>query len=218
MANYIFDLGNETSILLNIPDKDSYKVSLIPAGTFIAFPTTSPIGFPYGIQSIYKVECSFTFTSRQELKDFLNFFHDRKGALRKFWLPLWRNEFELAEDVLQSSANMKIRNVNLSVTHKPYLRIFMYFPKGDLSQGDIFITRVTDCQIDTTDTSKEILTLATPTPIPIKKEAPLFFSRTILVRFTEDGIKLQVTTLKEKQAIVKVSCSFIELPHEYLET
>lgn len=213
----ISGLGLENTILLTFPDYDGYSIEVLPTGTFIGFSYTKELGYQFGYYGKRKITCSFTFTTRKELNSFLDFWFDRQASLKRFWLPCWYNEFELAKDILADDSSIFIKNIGLRYRNDGHIRIFLCISKGDWSNPIIIIRKATDIYLDSENNSREIILLDSSIPFNVSVDSVTVFGRCILVRFIENSLRLQWIIAREKECFVKTTCSFIELPCEYAE-
>jgi len=216
----ISGLGTEDKILTIMPNFDDYNVSIIPQGTFVSFTGTGIKGYSFNDKGRRKITCSFTFTNRKDLNDFLDFWQDRKGALKRFWVPCWFNEFRLVDFIENNSSEAKISFVDLYSRYDEHLRVFLFLYKGDWSTSKLIVRKINEIFLDP-DEKVEILYFDTVINERIYPQDVTIFGRVLLVRFGEEGIELQCDFAKAKERPnelhVKASCSFIELPSEYKE-
>jgi len=81
----------------------------------------------------------FTFRSRAEIAAFEQFFDGRSGRHLPFWMPSWRADLALRQDVALSATSLSISAVNYSVLFNPLtddsksLGHYLYLVKPDLT-------------------------------------------------------------------------------------
>jgi len=216
MITDITGLGTENTILTLIPNFDDYTVEILPQGLVLSFAGTFDIGYPFEDKGRRRISCSFTFTNRKELNDFIDFWYDRKGALKRFWIPCWFNEFKLVEPIEKSSSEAKVYLTNLALRNDEHLRVFLFIYKGDLSESELIVRKITDIVVDT-ENKIETLYFDNVVNRKIYPQEVTIFGRVLLVRFGETGIELQCFFARTNELHVKVSCNFLELPSEYEE-
>lgn len=206
----ITGLGNETAILLNAPLLEGYRIEYVPTGTMVGFTSTLISGYQFGIKGKRKITASFSFKSRTELNEFINFWKDRKGSFKRFWIPCWQSEFEVVETVYVSDSYIKIANCNLQNRYDGYLRVFIITKSGDL-----IIRKIT--QVDVIDEAKERIVLDTVMPIGFEPDDVTMFGRVLLVRFADNNLEVSFSIADGNDVYAITTVSFIELPHEYEE-
>lgn len=206
----ITGLGSETTILLKNPLLNNYRVEYIPTGTFVSFSSTLISGYRFGIKGKRKINASFDFKNRTELNDFLNFWKDRKGSFKRFWVPCWQSEFEVVDTVYASDSYIKIANCNLKNRDDGHLRIFIITKNEDL-----IIRKIT--QIDVIDATTERIVLDTVVPIGFSPNDVAIFGRVLLVRFADNNLEVSFSFADGDNVYATTNVSFIELPHEYEE-
>lgn len=212
----ISGLGQEPYILLYLPDFENYEFSIIPEGIFLNFSQeiTKNLGYKFFSKNKRKISCSFTLTSRKDLKNFYNFYHIKKGSFKKFWLPIWFNEFKLIENyTVIDNPIVKIEQNYIYQNDYSNLYIFLALKNGDLSLPDIYIRKVISMNLQNTYIE---LILNQPLNRVIKIEQILYFGRVILARFN-DNLNIKVNFVKNNNIICNITTSFIELLDEYNE-
>jgi len=216
MITNITGLGTENTILTLIPNFDDYTVEILPQGLVLSFAGTLDIGYPFEDKGRRRISCSFTFTNRKELNDFIDFWYDRKGALKRFWIPCWFNEFKLVEPIEKNSSEAKVYLTNLALRNDEHLRVFLFIYKGDLSESELIVRKINDIVVDTIHKT-ETLYFDSVLNRKVYPQEVTIFGRVLLVRFSENGIELRCFFTKANELYVRASCSFLELPSEYEE-
>jgi len=211
------DLGTVTDIFDFIPDFDSFNVELIPQGIFVAFNYSAEIGYQFKSIRQYKLSGNFTLISRSEYKKFLDFWKDKKGAFKRFWIPTWVNKFKVVEPIGASDIVIKIENVEFNKIYNGHNRIFIFVSKGDLSESDLYIRKVTNVEVDENNMNVEKLYIDQYIGTDLLSEQITLCGEFILARFTQEGVSFQYYFTKEKDFYAVAQCSFIELPYEYSE-
>lgn len=209
MTTSITGLGSETTILLTIPTRDSMQVEFQPMGDFFGYATTKRLGYEYGMYGKRRFNLNFEFYSKKEVKDFINFYKDRKGSLKRFWIPCWYNEFELKSKYTAADIVLKIYPCEITQRNDGYMRIFIQ------TKNDFFIRRITSTEYNS-DSDADFLYIDTKLNIDILPTDIILFGRVILGRFDGDLI-LTTIQVEDKSYLAKASINFVELPHEYKE-
>jgi len=210
MAVYVSGLGNVNKILLYKPILDDYGIKYVSTGTVIGFDGTKVHLVSYSDikTGLRQIAASYVIRSRAEFKEFKEFFLDRVGGLKKFWLPLWKKEFQLSRDVNAQDGAVYIKNVGLAYKEDPYLRVFI------ATKNDIIVRRVT--QVTIIDAEEERIDLDSVIPVPIKMGEEFAFSRLLLVRFNGE-FEVNFIRADKEEFLGFISLRLVELPYEYEE-
>jgi len=218
---YTDNLDSNIPICAWIPNANDYTVELINSGEYISLLPAVERALANTTKNFYKINCSFTFTSRTSLKAFLQFFENCKGSYKTFYLPCWQKDFTLTRNVIINDTVIYIKDVHLRYNLASYLTLFLFIPTSE-SSGDsslnwefgTFITRRVS-NITSTATGEEEITLYTSMPISININSVKVFSKLLVARFLDSSISINWHFTKNDKILATVSCSFIEIPTEY---
>jgi len=142
---------------------------------------------------------------REDYYYIVDFFVNHQGKLQRFWLPVWKNAFELTADISSGDSIITIRNVYFNLIERGYERIFIELKNGD------FITR--SIMTVVSDGDDENIFLNTAIGRDISTSDIKYFGRLMLVRFDADELPIDYRSDK----VTEIELGFIELPHEYEE-
>lgn len=147
----------------------------------------------------------YTNVNREDYYYITDFFINHQGKLQRFWLPVWKNAFELVSDISSGDNIITIRNVYFNLIERGYERIFIELKNGD------FITRSIMTVVD--DGDEENMFLNTSINRDISINDIKFSGRLMLVRFDDDDLDID----HRSDAVTEIQLNFKELPHEYGE-
>ena len=147
----------------------------------------------------------YTNVDREDYYYITDFFINHQGKLQRFWLPVWKNAFELVSDISSGDNIITIRNVYFNLIERGYERIFIELKNGD------FITRSIMTVVD--DGDEENMFLNTSINRDISINDIKFSGRLMLVRFDDDDLDID----HRSDAVTEIQLNFKELPHEYGE-
>lgn len=214
------DLKN-LPIFLFLPDSNSFQESVVPLHHLYAFDKTAHALKTFYEYTSKKYSASYTFINRIELLDFLNFIHQTKGNLTKFWLPIFINHFKLTRNIKPDDFTIWIEQSQLSLSippeHLQKIRLFIYKP---ITNQKVFCLtrRILACHPESD--FEEKLTLSSPLGITLTVEEPVLISRLALVRFSTSqfSLKFFFNLYKDQNlsVLATIKLDFLELPFEYL--
>lgn len=153
---------------------------------------------------IHVITYSYTFVNREEVFDYITFFNAQQGKLKRFWLPIIRNEFALVDPVSTFDGSLLVVDTGFAEVYQGYERIYLELQDGNL------ITRKVTGVVDNGD-GTETLQLETLMDRDIALSEVNLFSRIMLVRFDKDALQLTHST----DAIAEVTMKYLELVREY---
>lgn len=212
---------NNIPILDFIPDSFSFREISIPLHSIIGLTKTAQFLQIFYEKDFKKFSASYTFINRKEIYDFLTFIHNINGSLKKFWLPIFLNQFKLTRDVNANENFIYIKNSGLTTllpeNHKTAIRLFFFQPLSN-NKFLMLTRRIFRTELVSDDEEKIILThnlnhrfLANDI---------LLISKLALVRLSTDKIEINYSfsNIQDKHNLVvaKVNLEFIELPFEHL--
>lgn len=201
MADSIADLGDSTDIFILKPDwTDLPKVSLSSGREVLQYNQARVSLRPLSTFTGRTIEYGFSVFDKEDEYYILNFYQTQRGRKKRFWVPLWHQEFQLAEAIVNGSYQFKINDSDFVDIVKYYERIYIYTAAGDL------ITRKVLSKID--DVTYIVQTAFDRN---IALADVLFFGRIILCRFEQDEVEMQ----HETDSVSSCSIAFKELPKEY---
>lgn len=150
----------------------------------------------------WKVTAEFFNISKAVEFSILDFFHQRKGKLNRFWLPAQSKYFVL-DDVIPNFATTFFlpENNTFQYVYRGYERFFMLLKNGDM------LTR----KISASHGSGEY-SVTTAFDRVIAPEDISLFGKLLLVRFDQDEVSMQHDTTD----LSSCSLTFQELGKEYL--
>jgi hypothetical protein len=132
----------------------------------------------------------------------LDFFHQRKGKLSRFWLPAWAQYFTLAQDISPLATTFFLAEDNsFQYVYRGYERFFMLLKNGHI------ITRKITASLGNGEYSVASAFDRAITPADIS-----LFGKLLLVRFDQDEIAMQHDTTD----LSTCTLTFQELAKEYL--
>jgi hypothetical protein len=156
---------------------------------------------------IHIVEYSFTFTNHSDYYTFVKFFNDRQGRLKRFWLPVYRNEFTLSNDISDLDTTITVVDSGFADIYQGYEILYIELKNGNILTRKI--TGVTDNGDGTETFQLESLMDRNILSSEIK-----YLSRILLVRFDSDDLPMTHSS----DTIAEVSIIFRELVREYEST
>ena len=155
----------------------------------------------------HEITYSYTFATRGEVYDFVQWYNQRQGKLQRFWLPIVRNEFELYSPVNQFDSSLIVVSTGFVEVYQGYERIYL-----ELSNGDLITHKVTGV-IDNGD-GTETLQLDALMDRNIALSEVNWFSRIMLVRFNRDSLQMTHST----DGVAEATVTYRELVREYETT
>ena len=149
------------------------------------------------------LEYRFLFKDREESYSFLDFFASRFGRLERFWLPEYKQYFQLYNDISQLDSSIDVCDTGFNKIYQGYERLFIY-----TSAGDSISRKITNV-VDNGD--YETLTLQSAINRDLTTAQIVFLGRLFLVRFDIDEVEVNYVT----DSICEVNLRFMELVKEY---
>jgi len=140
-----------------------------------------------------------------ETKEILDFYAARKGRVEKFWLPGYRAEFTLSQNVPMNSTVLYVEDNSFDLAYQGYERVYILLQNGDM------ITRKIIAVIPGPGAGKLTLQLDTITDRAITIADIQEFGRLYLVRFDKD----QLEFAHKSSQISSTKIEFAELTKEY---
>ena len=169
----------------------------------ISFP-----GTPQLINNINKIERKYVYKYTNLTKSnenyILNFFVDRRAKHKNFWLPVWKNTYELLQSISPSETEIRIKNCLLSSMYNQYE--YVYF---EMKNGDFFYYQINT--VDYISETEELINIFNSITDEININLIKYFGKLLLVRFDFNELEFTFTT----NTISEVSLNFVELPNEY---
>lgn len=161
----------------------------------------------YNLTNSVASDFSYTYSSLSKENEyyFTNFFCDRRGKFKKFWLPYWKNPFTLQSDISLGDSVLTIDSANYNLIDQGYERIFIKLKTGSIISREVLA-------VVNNGTSEDIF-LKTVINMNIKISEIKFFSRLLLVRFNQDEMEIKYYSDNKSD----VQFSFKELPFEHDE-
>jgi len=147
----------------------------------------------------------YTNMSKEDEHYILDFFTDRQGRLKKFWLPIWKNCFRLDSDVIGHDKFIDIENVFLHDVDTGLDRIFFEMIYGD------YISRMVYAVIEIGNVDR--LALWTKMDRGFSQNQIKYFGRLAMVRFDIDDLEIDFKSDQYSTCTI----DFKELPDEYTE-
>ena len=152
------------------------------------------LSFEYGFENM----------EREQAFDVVDFFDDRVGRLKRFWVPLWVNMFSLYEPITNGDSDIKINPSLFPLTTiQTYQRVFIHTKSGDS------ISRRSDNVYDVT--THDSISLITPMDRDLTQDEIEVFSVLILCRFDHDVLEMAHASAGVSSATLR----FAELLGEY---
>lgn len=149
-----------------------------------------------------RYQFEFLNQTKIEEKEMLDFFMDRLGQVKGFWMPTWITQFTLLEDAASGASTLSVEDTDFNLlTGEHYLIIF-------LQSGDVIIRRISSV---TKMVDREILTLDSIINIDIAVSDVLQICLFLYCRLDQDIMTLDYIT----DAISKTTWTVYELINEY---
>jgi len=156
-----------------------------------------------GQDAAFNLTYRFTNLTRADEHYITSFFTNHRGKHKRFWIPLWKNMYTLSSSISTGDGIISIRNVGFHLVDRGYERIFIELKNGyqisrkvtAVLQNGLTEDLILDGTIDRDITQDDIK----------------YFSRLLLVRFTDDSLELKYST----DSTSSIELSFLELTNEY---
>lgn len=147
-------------------------------------------------------QMQYSYFNRTKAEEYylLNFFYTQRGRLKRFWLPVNYQEFQISVAIRSVDNLVHYYDNNFSLAYKGYERFYLLLKDG--TQISRKITSVTG----TTQ-----LNFGSTFPQNIAIADIRYAGLILLARFDQDEIELQHTT----NNLSECSIAFQELPNEY---
>lgn len=222
------DCLNNLPLFTFLPDTYSFKEYVLPLSSPIQLTKTPSIVQPFFELPTHKFTSTFTFYTHSNLKKFLEFIHQTKGNIEKFWLPVWINQFQLSRPAFATESVISVKNVKLfhllPETLKSKLRIFFYKPLS--SKKVLFVIRQVMNIIEVSNEEEQLflsskLNYDFKTTTDPSNPDNILIGRLALVRFATENFNLKFffSTNQEfkNQMIAKIDLEFLELTYEFVK-
>jgi len=204
MSNDWQDLSRTTDVLTVKPNwVQSLKGTFSNNVEVTQFPGTATDIYNVSDNIGNRLEYKFTNMDKADEYELITFFCEHQGRLKRFWLPYWKNQFVLLDNLSTGDTTIDVTNVNFNLIDRGYERLFFYLVDGS------FISRQILFAID--NGTYETLYLQTALTQDIAMADVLFFGRLFLVRFDDDTMPHNFIADDTSE----YGISFIELPNEY---
>jgi len=201
VADSIADLGSPAAVFVLKPDWTNEPSLRLSSGREVLQYNGARASLrPLSTYTGRTIEYAFSVFDKEDELYILNFLQTQRGRKLRFWIPLWFQEFQLAEAIVNGSYQFKINDSDFADIVKYYERIFIYTNAGDL------ITRKVLSQIDAVT---YVVETAFDRNIALADVS--FFGRIILCRFDQDELEMSCET----DRVSSCSLAFKELPKEY---
>jgi hypothetical protein len=158
-------------------------------------------------ESISELTYLYSCMDKNDEYYFTNFFCQRKGRHKRFWLPYWKNPFSLQSDISSGDTILSIDNCYYNRLDYGNERIFIKLKSG------VVLTRKVTAVIQDGDSEQIILNSSQPIDRNIKRSEIKFFSRLLLVRFNQDTMDIKYRS----DSVSNITFKFRELPFEHSE-
>lgn len=171
-----------------------------------SFPGTIEEIINYSDERPHKLDVSFLFENKAEEYAFLEFFFDKRGRWKKFWLPSPATAFSLAVSTVIGVPSVIVKSNRFGQFYRGFERIFM-----ELINGDNLTFQITSVQENQPIMGQDTLNLGAALDRIILPADIVQFSLLLCGRFDKD-----VAEIEYKSNVVS-SCkiTFLELPKEY---
>ena len=201
MADSLLDLGTLSTIF-------DIKPNWITAPQPSFSLSREALRFNLGVVSIRplttdnarSIEYLFTNLSKENEFDLLTFFCQRYGRLKRFWLPVYYQEFTLKEDIDEGDTIFTPLDTGFNLIYKERERIYI-----ELKDGSRITRKITGY-------SEVSFTVLTAFDRDIKTTDIRLMGFLLLARFDQDEIDMKYISA----SISECSIRFLELPKEYL--
>jgi len=204
MANDWQDLTRTTTVFTRKPNWVENPISTFDTNSeFINYPGTQMDIYNLSNSIGYEITYRYSNLTKDDEYYIINFFINRQGMLKRFWLPWWKNSFRLAQNVSIDDSVITIQHCRYNKIDQGYERIFILLKTGD------YISRKVVAVVE--NYNYESIILQTPMNKNINQDDILFFGRLLLVRFADDELNLDFSNNK----ISDLSIKYKELPNEY---
>lgn len=150
----------------------------------------------------YRME--FVNQNKTDEKALLDFFQDRQGQVKGFWIPSWHNQFTVDEVITSGAFTITLRNDNFHVSYNGHEYIMLV-----LTSGDIVVRKISAAAI--IDGDQEYITLATAVDRTIQVADVELACLFLYARF--DSGKLTFSYQTDSYSTVTIP--ILELPREY---
>lgn len=161
----------------------------------------------YELSANYPLSIQYGYTNltKEDEYKIINLFNTRKGRLKRFWLPMWKNEFKLVSAVTAGDNILTVNNTFWRKIDQGYERIFIQLKNGD------YISRKISAVIQ--DGANENIILETTINRDIALSDVKYFSRLLLVRLDDDNLNMNY----QSHLVSDCTLNFFELVDEYAE-
>ena len=205
MADSLLDIGGESIFPLSPNWATKPKQSLIINRFLKEYPGTATEMETLNEETPIKQEWSFSVYNKADELTLLEFIHDHKGRIIRFWVKYQSQSFILSQAVSVSSSIMYVEHNEFQLSAEGYERIFI-----EMNNGDIITRHVTAV----TEVGDELLLdLTSIIDRDIGLDDYITISRLLLVRFDDDDFSFKIDTDK----ISDIDLRFYELVKEYSE-
>lgn len=155
------------------------------------------------------VDYYFTNLTKEDEYNITDFFCRMRGRYGRFWLPIWKNQFELSSSIQQFDDTITIHNAYLKDVMTDYE--FHIFIK--LYNGDMISRLVTDVAPGASDT--EIITVQSFFDRNINQNQIQYFGKLCIVRFDQDDLNLSFLCANSSETRIRFHDPLREYSLEY---
>lgn len=202
MVDDLQDLGAEERFIISPNWRDNNAVELLLNREIVAFSTTITDIFNYSELNQNKITLKFTNETKEQEHDIIDFFHDKIGRLKRFWLQGHKEEFVLSRDITVTDTIIYIEDNGFDFVYQGHERIYLA-----LTNRDLITRKITNVSKSGT----ELLLTVSAMDRNIAKEDVGIFGRIFLVRFNKDVLEIIHLTNVVSECVLE----FVEVLKEY---